>query len=295
MQYLKSAITSPISFVSGGQFKSDQPWIHSERIIDTFEIIIGVEGEAYIQQDDTRYVVRPGSILLLLPEHTHKGYAYSNDDLSFYWFHFKLNDFTLMDEIAAESQITITTGNPDFSSSRFFLVPIFNDGKIDSRLDILFHQLLHIYNARYYTSMASDYTLTSILIELTHNFMSSYRLKYNDASKTRSFEKIIEWIRLNLNSEITSTKLSEMFHYNPDYFTRLFKSKTGMRMHEYINSLRISKAKVLIYQTNMSIKEIAYSVGFTDEKYFMKLFKKHEGISPSRYRNAFYTLHQNKS
>lgn len=188
----------------------------------------------------------------------------------------------------------IMTSNPDSYGSEFLLIPVFNEVKLDNRIDILFHQLLHVHNARYYTSLAQNYTLTSILIELTQSFTSNYRLKYSDALKTRSFEKIIEWVRLNLNNHISSSKIAETFHYNPDYLTRLFKSKTGMRLHEYINTLRLSQAKLLIYQSNLSIKEIAYSVGFEDEKYFMKLFKSYEGLTPNSYRNAFYSTHQNQ-
>ncbi len=294
MLYLKSSIDSPISFVSGGLFKSDRPWIHSERTLDTFEVIIGVEGEVYMQQDDEQYVVRSGSTLLLLPEHTHRGYAVSEENISFYWFHFKLNEYALIDKSAVESQIIVLTNSPNAYGSEFLLLPIFNEAKLDSRIDILFHQLLHVHNAHYYTSLAQNYTLTSILIEVTQNFISNYRLQNSDTLNSRSFEKIIEWIRLNLNNNISSSKIAETFHYNPDYFTRLFKCKTGMRLHEYINTLRLSQAKLLIYQSNLSIKEIAYSVGFEDEKYFMKLFKAYEGITPSSYRNAFYRTHHNK-
>jgi YesN/AraC family two-component response regulator len=49
-----------------------------------------------------------------------------------------------------------------------------------------------------------------------------------------------------------------------------------------------------LYSTTLSIKEIGFQVGFSDEKYFMKVFKKLEGLSPSQYRHAFYLLHQNQ-
>jgi YesN/AraC family two-component response regulator len=56
---------------------------------------------------------------------------------------------------------------------------------------------------------------------------------------------------------------------------------------KYIAMIRISNAKTMLLNTNGGIKEIAYKVGFDDEKAFMKRFKQLEGVSPTTYRNAF--------
>ncbi len=88
MQLLKTNVSKPIEFVSGGQFISDIPWTHSRRMIDSYEIIIGVKEILYIQQDDTHYEVKPGDVLLLLPNLVHQGFAPSVKGISFYWFHF---------------------------------------------------------------------------------------------------------------------------------------------------------------------------------------------------------------
>ena len=73
----------------------------------------------------------------------------------------------------------------------------------------------------------------------------------------------------------------------------MFKMRTGYYFADYMNHLRINRAKTLLYQTTCSIKEIAYQVGFLDEKYFMRVFKKNEGITAMQYRNAFYLTHKN--
>lgn len=74
----------------------------------------------------------------------------------------------------------------------------------------------------------------------------------------------------------------------------MFRKRTGTYFTDYVNQIRIAKARTLLYRTMLSIKEIAWQVGFADEKYFMKVFKKIEGISPTQYRNAFYLMHQNE-
>lgn len=65
-----------------------------------------------------------------------------------------------------------------------------------------------------------------------------------------------------------------------------------MCMQEYIHKLKISKAKELLY-SGQSIKEIAYSLGFQDEKYFMRLFKKYENVTPTEFRKAYYRTYIN--
>ncbi len=294
MQYLSFPINLPISYVSCGNLVFDNPWIHSERVIDTYEVILGIEGEVYIQQDDLQYVVKPGSMLIILPNHPHKGYKPSSGKISFYWVHFKLRDATVLDHAAAESIIAIMSANPYSRFSQQGILPIFDNVKLDSKLDILFHQLLHTRKTPYYTSLAADFILTNILIQLTQNVLTDYTMQYSSNESSQSFESIIEWIRLNYNKGISTMEVAEKFHYNPNYFSKLFRSKTGMHLVEYLNTLSVSNAKTMLYQTNFSIKEIAYAVGFDDEKYFMKVFKRIEGITPTNYRNAFYRTYLNE-
>ena len=68
------------------------------------------------------------------------------------------------------------------------------------------------------------------------------------------------------------------------YLYRLFKEETGMSVIDYINNCRISKAEVLLIDENISIKDVAYSVGFTDQMYFSKVFKKLRGQTPTEFR-----------
>ena len=59
-----------------------------------------------------------------------------------------------------------------------------------------------------------------------------------------------------------------------------------MSMQEYINYLKIYNAKQLICNSNFHIREIIHELGFVDDKYFLKLLKKHENLTPKQFRNA---------
>jgi AraC-like DNA-binding protein len=63
-----------------------------------------------------------------------------------------------------------------------------------------------------------------------------------------------------------------------------FKRDTGMTLKEYFDSQLLRNAKQKLLLSDASVKEIAYSLGFNDEFYFSRFFKKHEGIAPREYR-----------
>lgn len=70
----------------------------------------------------------------------------------------------------------------------------------------------------------------------------------------------------------------------PAYMSRLFKERTGYGLLDYINKVRIEKAKVLLNENSYSIQEIALKVGFVNSNTFIRSFKKAEGITPGSYK-----------
>ncbi|MFP3322698.1 helix-turn-helix domain-containing protein [Planococcus sp. SIMBA_160] len=92
------------------------------------------------------------------------------------------------------------------------------------------------------------------------------------------------WITLNLKESITIEKIAGHVYMNPTYFCEYFKNETGETVLDYVTRSRINKARELLLTTNLKIYEIAEQVGYTDTKYFSKLFKKHYGELPSKYK-----------
>jgi two-component system response regulator YesN len=109
-------------------------------------------------------------------------------------------------------------------------------------------------------------------------------------SRPRSYQEgIIEdcktYIQDHYMKDIGMTDLSKKLHVNPSYLSKLFKRSVGINFVDYINNLRINRAKLLLTQTNSSIDEISSLVGFNTHKYFSYVFKKYTKISPSEYRS----------
>jgi len=97
---------------------------------------------------------------------------------------------------------------------------------------------------------------------------------------------IIEWIDRNYtNNEITLTFLSEQFNISSSYVSRLIKDHLGINFVEYLNKCRIAKAKELLKDETILVKDIAVLVGYDCDKNFRRVFKKYEGITPGEFRN----------
>ncbi len=76
---------------------------------------------------------------------------------------------------------------------------------------------------------------------------------------------------------------AEKFRLTPEYISNLFAKETGMTFSNYLKKIRIEKAKELILSTDMKIYEVAYSVGYSDQKYFSKVFKEYTGVSAKQF------------
>ncbi|SFK41532.1 two component transcriptional regulator, AraC family [Lachnospiraceae bacterium KH1T2] len=97
-------------------------------------------------------------------------------------------------------------------------------------------------------------------------------------------DRVIKRIRANYTKEINLTDLAEEFGMSAATLSTQLKEKLSMTFSNYVTSLRIQKAKELLKNPMISIQEVAEMAGYTDYFYFTKVFKKVEGISPSKYR-----------
>ncbi len=103
-------------------------------------------------------------------------------------------------------------------------------------------------------------------------------------TKDDIIENAIIYISQNLHKKIFLSEVGRNTSLSYIQFVRRFKSYTGMLPMDYIISLRLQKAKDLLNNTTLSVKDISTACGFESEYYFSNFFKKHTGTSPSSFR-----------
>ena len=126
-----------------------------------------------------------------------------------------------------------------------------------------------------YTGKVST-LLKSVLFEL---------VRYSKLGKGDTLvTQIMQYIDANLSGQITNQEIGAYFNYNPNYLNRLMLRHTGKTLHQYVLQQRIAQALKLIQTTNLSIGEIAMSLGFNSPSHFSYCFKKETGFSPVQFR-----------
>lgn len=104
-------------------------------------------------------------------------------------------------------------------------------------------------------------------------------------------DRVTSYIRANYALDLRACDIAEMIRITPNYFSSIFKQETGRSFHEYVNEIRIDKAKELLASTSELVGTIALAVGYKDYKHFAGLFKKQCGVIPTEYRD----MHRSKS
>ena len=102
--------------------------------------------------------------------------------------------------------------------------------------------------------------------------------------KVPVIEQIITEIQEHYTENITLTGLAKKYGISVGYLSSLIKENVGLSYSDYVTARRIQKAKELLEDERLSMEQIAEQTGFRDHFYFIKVFKKHTGITPGKYR-----------
>lgn len=98
-------------------------------------------------------------------------------------------------------------------------------------------------------------------------------------------DRIQIYIQRNYQKNLTQDFLASLFFLNRSYLSQLFKKKTGQKFVDYLNDVRIEKAKELLLNSDRKMYQVAKAVGYSNTKYFFRIFKKRTSLSPEEYRN----------
>lgn len=119
--------------------------------------------------------------------------------------------------------------------------------------------------------------------EKTNQFINNS--KYSE-DITKQILQVRGYIDANAHLPINTTEISRNANMSYGYFSRCFHDLVGMTFSDYYTSVRMNNAKHMLKTSSKSIQQIAVAVGYNDEKYFSRLFKRHIGCSPSEYRKT---------
>lgn len=123
--------------------------------------------------------------------------------------------------------------------------------------------------------------MRTMVLELTE---AVRRHKHQKENLSRLVEKTVEYIRFNFSRDFTLSHLAKITGVSCSYLSRHFKEETGITITQYITNLRCEYAAQMLQSSDIPIQDISCFVGYLDNNYFVKVFKKQYGMTPSQFR-----------
>jgi len=123
------------------------------------------------------------------------------------------------------------------------------------------------------------FALTEILRRFTEETFSFHEVKHADL-----LSRAVSYINDNYMHKITLEDVAEFVYISPSYLSKIFKDEMKTSFNSHLNTVRIEKSKILLLSQQLNIAEVSELVGFFDQSYFNKVFKKHTGMTPRQYR-----------
>jgi AraC-type DNA-binding domain-containing proteins len=148
----------------------------------------------------------------------------------------------------------------------------------------------------YYFKYRQDYLKNLIQTDNYEKLRKWFIEKLSDACRNITTKKeeqtcgIIsrakQFIEENYNRDISLDDVSRIVDISPYYFSKLFKEETGENFIEYLTNIRMERARKLLQNRELSIKNICIDIGYSDPNYFSRIFKKQAGLTPTEYREG---------
>lgn len=141
----------------------------------------------------------------------------------------------------------------------------FSQDVLVSNIELLLNYIKRFYNRQFITRKSKNTTVLSQFKGLLKAYFNSDDIQLNGLPKVHYF--------------------AEKLHLSDSYLSDLLKKETGKNTQDHIHSFMIEKAKTLLVNTNDSVSEIAFDLGFEYPQYFSRLFKNKTGQTPVQYRS----------
>ncbi len=257
---------------------------HFRRAFEVYDLLIVAKGTLYMTEKGQPYEVKPGELLLLEPGLQHWGHHPCKELTEVYWVHLKhsLPCRSIDSNSIPWSAILPQGTDQDIAPTEQHLyLPKYASIDLISIRPLLdemvaLHRTLCQENAAY---------LQAKLAELLVRLQAGLK----DEKVSRSM-RICEEMKVALQRTYTepfdAQALEHTLHYNLDYAARCLKRHTGMSPLKYQHYLRIEEAKRLLRQSGLTVGEIGARVGYSDDNYFIRMFRERIGVSPGVYRQS---------
>ncbi len=227
---------------------------------DDYYLIYIVKGELLLDIADIKRTVGRGDALIVPPKCVYR--YIGNSPVYYLYAHFTGSYAADFLSECGFDKLPCVIEN-DFST------------EIQSKFDLLIDTFLR---KEQLSIQKCAYLLQEILISIFENSL--------DKASDSTLKASLAYIHNFFTAKISIPYLASLENLSNSRYVTVFKKQMGKSPNEYIIELKLQLAKNMLVRTNMSIKQISEHVGYNDQYFFSRLFKKHLGISPQKYRSS---------
>jgi two-component system, response regulator YesN len=103
----------------------------------------------------------------------------------------------------------------------------------------------------------------------------------------KTVKEIIKFIKVNFDQDLSLINISEHFYLTPTYLCKIFKKETGLTIVQFITLIRVEKSRDFLKDRKLKLYNVASKVGYSDQNYYAKIFKKYMGCNPYDYKEKY--------
>lgn len=222
-----------------------------------------VSGILKLEYQDKQYEASADDIVLINCYYPH--HYYCNSNCEFLFFHFD-----------GKEARTITNHLIEQNHS-----PVFHLNNATEIYKNISEPILRLC----YQEQTTDTFLSALVYSTLCSIQAFNEILPSTASTSSDvITRVIDYMKSNIGQQLSLQLLSEEVNLSPYYLAHLFKKETGSSPIEYMANLKTNYAKLILRNTNMTISELAETLGYSSSSSFINAFKARRGLSPQKYR-----------
>ena len=282
---------------SGRQNSMQKQWCNIRRVASEYIFYFVVDGEIFLTEDGISYHLSKGDCLLLEKGKLHFGTKYTN--CSFFYVHFLHPAITKRTPTEQERESEVKRARATwYTSSENGPFPketiaISKRYRVEDRtafisLCNMLEQLLSRQRFRLeHFNILGATALSEVFIELERMYARSFfRGHAQGEIVSERIHSVLRYLHTNYMRPLSSSEIENELSYNFDYLNQLFAKHLHISIFKLLENIRMEAAKHILQTSSISIKELAGEVGYIDEAYFSKVFKRRIGCTPTQYREG---------
>lgn len=258
-----------IEIQTGGSYTGNRSWNKKRSEIDNcFKIYYITEGELVLCDKEQEYVLQKGGLYFINGSKLTSQYC--NNAFSTYWLHFVPKKLILHQGLLSMPLIAQLPQNFFYGMSPLEQIDL-----------LLFGEKTLPYKEYCIRSLQLQNFIQLMIIHLLEQ---SAWVPSSEMLSIQIIEPSIRYIDAHFTETIKLEQLASLCRMSPNYFHRIFTHTLHTTPGNYIIRLRMNAALSLLRNNRLSIKEIAYQLGYCHDAYFSRMFKKYYGVTPGQYK-----------